>query len=389
MNSKLFMAGLTALGLFGVPARSASAQQLPRTPVSVRSVGTPVADVLRDLAEQAHVRLTAGDRLGPRRFFLVARQRPFAEVLGRLQAFAANPPGKVILGRLGSGLVLEEDLQCGATRARAVEKYVRQREAKATKDLAATEAWVKKPLSDDDPTRYLRKPVRRWIALFRALPASAQRQLLRGGQLTVRYGALLASAQKLTHGTVAFHNETNPGRAEVEFSPSGTMDKPGLCVYLNTTGDSGPAWPDILHAPIVTKDDVVVGDLSSYERRRRRGPENEAQIPALQRLVTLTDGVGWYLPRAVAEFSARSGVPLIGDYDPGRGIVGGPNLNSFNVSAIRPNMPAWELLEAMCRQYDLEWEYDRGWVVLHSPRTILAWAGLIDLSPPGAPQPSR
>jgi hypothetical protein len=182
-----------------------------------------------------------------------------------------------------------------------------------------------------------------------------------------------------------FRGERDCAKVVVNVSPTGTPDQPGLRVRLRLTKNVGIVIPDLLNPPGRKPDGGW--DWNAARKTysdRARGPKGSRLIPSLQKLITLDGGVGWTVERTLAELSRTSRVPLLGEYDP---CFVNPYERSENPQIIlEPDdvkqLPVWKALDAVARRFDLEWDYQKGWIWIRSPRTLLAWSGELDLSPP-------
>jgi hypothetical protein len=95
----------------------------------------------------------------------------------------------------------------------------------------------------------------------------------------------------------------------------------------------------------------------------------------------------------LAEFERTTDLPVLGEYDPCYQSTFGrssPARRTLPAGAIT-RLPAREAVGVLARVFDLTWEYRAGWIWLRSPRTPLARAGQLDLSPPqtGSNPPPR
>ena len=144
--------------------------------------------------------------------------------------------------------------------------------------------------------------------------------------------------------------------------------------------------PDLLHLPVSTpKEAMSWSDRHAEYDRRRRGPRDAEKDPLLQKRISLKGGT---VEEVLAELSDRSGLPLLGEYDPCfkepymRTNESRVTLGSGQVA----NQPLWQAIETVAVLFDLEWSVERGWLWIRSPRTLLALSGALDLSPPKVQQ---
>jgi hypothetical protein len=180
-------------------------------------------------------------------------------------------------------------------------------------------------------------------------------------------------------------------KVRVRVFPSGSPDRPGLGVMLRLTPLAGRVVQDVLNEPTLDpKEGPTWSGTSAAYQKRRRGPEEREKDPQLQGKVTLAGGRDRTIEKVLREFSHRSGLPLIGEYDP---CFANPadramSRQKFLGSGAVVSLPAWKALDKVCSVFDLDWEFHDGWLWIRSPRTLRSYLALVDLSPPRNPATS-
>jgi hypothetical protein len=322
--------------------------------------------------------------------------------MAELVAFVPRSPGKAAWIKDGRATLFDEDLSSRNARKAAGEKYLAEMIEK--RRMRQQEGVENSKPKDGDSEALLRakKKHRAYLNLFSSLPASAQTAALRGQSARIPYLTLSSSGQALVQeffrpAAVGVEGGSDPPKPVdvsdrmqnlvIELLPRGTPNRPELALVLNEGGRGGRAVPDLYRAPEWNDKEGLVDQLPDYDYLdRERGPKDRNKIAALQRKVSLKSP-GGTIEEVLEELAAVAKLPLIGDYDPcyaqpySRHFSHRIELEAGKVA----NVPVWKALDIIARRFDLDWTYRKGWIEVRSPRTILNWVGMIDLSPPSKP----
>lgn len=373
--------------------------------------GATLREAVPYVGRQAGSLIRCGENAKDRRFYLFVDDRPLAEVMGRLKKLVPCPPGKAYWFRSGSGSIFDEDIASAQARARAGAKAKRDYLKRARKLLERVRLWADGPEGPQAPG-YAQRDARRYVALFDQLPRAQQDQALLGQHVRIPYSELPAGAKsafirammgdqplELLSPKALQALETKARSSFLSLSRGrAPTQTPSVKVLLQTERYAGNSFPELLHVPRFGRDaSADWGSLYDNERPRRRGPVEMKQIGALQKRVRwqpregTSEGTAGHLLRRLASEGA---MPLIGEFDPCASPArfgetpGGRNLLHSNWerrSRGKPDPPLWQVLEWACEDLDLYWDYDDGWLVIRSPRTVYSWAGLADLTPVNLP----
>ncbi len=371
--------------------------------ISCTIAGGTLSEAVSQLASLSGARLRTGPRVSGHRVFLYVQGRSLDEIRREVAADIPGLPGKSVWYRMGESLVLEEDIASYEARERAARTIQQKRYRERAENLARFEAWTASIRDEDDrATRNTKKGLRKYLQIFRALPPRQQKMALHGRPVEVPFGQISSTGQSLVRAEVFNHGRTSSGvqwhgsrdyeSVRVAIMPTGPLDRPRLRETL-MFGDSGGGLTllDMLRPPVRHDQDggyTYHGDRSAEDRARVRGPANRATIPALQRLIAIEDSPGWNIERALLEVSSRSQLPLLGGYDPCfRKRGASPMMIARPCWGRRPEkmprqVPIWQVLDHIAQEFDLDWDFRRGWIRIRSPRTVLAWGGEVDVSPP-------
>ncbi len=187
----------------------------------------------------------------------------------------------------------------------------------------------------------------------------------------------------LRNTTLILGHGSAPSAQDVSLNP----------MFQQQPGSAGSKVAEIMHVPKGTDESGSIDYTKMFQSgpnpNRARGPAGMEKIPALQKRVILparNDG-DITASRLIPALVKVAGLPLIGEYDPCAQVTGFSENSRMPAVPLRlltnkgREMPLWELIELTCEAFDLDWNYQGGWLVLHSPRTLLSWAGIVDLSP--------
>jgi hypothetical protein len=366
--------------------------------VSVQLAGETLAEGLPELGQSAGKRVRCGPNAADRRLFLMAYDRPFDEVIVQLRQFVPTPPGQARWYREGSGFVFDEDAESRSARNGVARKRRQESEKKRQMQFGKMQGWSQPKKGDSQGEANGRKQIATDVAIFSGLPLQLQRVALSGQPVRVPFDSLSPQAQTLVYEKVRhfaagvegddstrFVGQKDYRKVVVETTPTGTPDRPGMKLLLRCPpSPGGMGTRDILNAPVWESANGWRWDtLDRGYRERVRGPEEREKHPALQKRVTITGGEGKTVDVVFGELVRKGEFPLIGEYDPCFRLpyTRGNDPQTLDANQV-VDTPLWKVLDIICKKFDLEWEYQHGWIWIRSPRTLLSWSGEIDLSPP-------
>jgi len=372
MSSRSTAAWLALLLLVGGSALAGTGRL-----VVARSAGRPLGEVLPEAARQAGRTARCGPNSRDRRLFLFAQDRLFSEVVGALQAFLPEAPGRVLWFPDGAGHTLDEDRASVEARERQARAHVERLAERRRAALARMREWAgQRPAEDSTGLRNYRRQQEQWLAVWDALPPAAREAALRGKGVLIPLAEAGPGARRVA-------GELGARAHSVEVRPTGPPERPSLTVVLVERNGGGAAAPDLLNEPRWSDaDGPSYSHLWGAYRDRPRGPRNAASHAPLRRSVPAPAvPMAWRVEEALEVLSKAAGRPLIGDYDPCYFVPTRPARRSV-ASEQLAGRPVWQALDIACREFDLDWDYRGGWLWVRSPRTVEAWAGILDLSPP-------
>lgn len=393
-------------------------------PVTVRFSGDRMAAVVPRLGALGGGEMRCGENSAARRVYLAAEARPLPEVMGQLKKTLAYPPGLAFWFKSGSGSIFDEDIASRQARERAVLKKFKERLQAGRKALDEMEKWSdfgSEPYPDTtaEDKAHIRKykvaPIIRWkmngwIRVVKTLPEDIRDRALLGTTVRIPVHRLPHSSFTALYrvlNTRLFKNHRQDSRAVVERQTRDLKRKtlilarglgapqrlPSLMVILQNPGTSGGGGSDeLLVKPAGDAaggaDFATAYKQTAPENEKQRGPKNMEKIPLLQKRLRLParddgDMIAERLLPAISEASDR---PLIGEFDPCADQAlftndRNPRVALKLLSRGRQEMPLWEMLESACQEFDLDWDFRDGWIVITSPRREMGWAGWLDLSP--------
>lgn len=357
MNGKQFVirACFWFLACAAAGASSTAAPEKPAS-ISIESTGEPMRSLIPRIGEAAGQRIVSGPHSADRRFFLFVRERPLPEVMGQLRRFIAFKPGGAFWFREGSGSVLDEDLASMRARQRAGEKRKRDLYRRALNQLEEFTEWTREQPEDRPGQRNYKIKCRRYLGLFRSLPATVQRETLSGRSSMIPVTSLSGETRRLMTDMGLFRTGISySGKAargewipHLDLLPEQVGSRSSLRVTLRTDRSGGPTFSDILNPPrwILPEGAADHGYLRTEYRARRHGPEAMDKISSLQKTILLRGGEGWTVEKTLSEFSLQSGLPLLGEYDPCYFHPGRAGIR-MTLTGARTG-PAWKALEEIC-----------------------------------------
>jgi hypothetical protein len=264
--------------------------------------GETLKEGLPAVGEGAGLVLRCGPNAEDRRLFLVARNRPFHDVMGQLTQFVPYPPGKAAWFKSGSGYVFDEDLASKQARERAAAARRRTAEQQRRTRFRAMQAWIRPNPDDSRPTAVGRLRVAAFLEIFQGMPSTQREQALMGRRAIAPYRMLSPRGQALARRRLGIDDahwaEFGPQyrqllqAAFVEAVPTGPPARPGLEIRVRRSPrEGGSMIQDILNAP---KWNPAEGwDWSDHWKEhvdRRRGPKDAEKNPDLQGLIRITGG---------------------------------------------------------------------------------------------------
>ena len=343
--------------------------------------GETLAEGLPSLGAAHGETLRSGANAAMRRFVVFPGARPLPEIMRQLKAFVGRAPGATYWYRDGSGRrisTFDEDRKSREARAAAGRRVRAELRAKRVARLRDMLEWTAPEPRDDSFPEKSRHRLSHWLRLFQALPAEAREAALDGRGVMVAGADLTPSARALLQKVARF---PDPTKVTVDIFPAGTPDAPGLTVMLRRLPGGGPAMPDLLNRPRYGQDGSDWRHHYRKYRERDRGPAGRDSIPELQQRITLQ---GELVVPVLEELAADTGLPVLAEYDPCYGLLSRPPnryQERLDPDKVR-GLQAWQALDTVCRTFDLDWDFHEGWVRIRSPRTVLLWAGLVNLDPP-------
>ncbi|MGV3721914.1 MAG: hypothetical protein ACO1SX_13455, partial [Actinomycetota bacterium] len=379
---------ILCVALFVVTCCSAAAPDDPKA-VTVQIVGERLATGVPSIGDAAEVRLAVDRTLAEHRIFLFAHKQPLDTIRKQLREFVPEPPGKAIWSKEGSVLVLREDMLSRSRRAKRAAEGQRLGREHRMRGYQSMLAWCA-PNPQDPP--YLAKQRARdseLVRIFAGVPLAARQAAFNGLRVAVPFQDLDPAAQALVRQAVreersgvtgrpelAFDGRKNADRVRVEITPVGTVEYPGLRLWLNCQpSQNGRYFPDIVNRP---RWDPAQGwswdHLRNASASRARGPQRKLSNPAFETRVSLVGGAGAVIEKVLAEFEREAHLPVLGDYDP---CYVSPFAQSIGARRSLPSgavnrMPVRKALEIIAQTFDLTWEYHEGWIWFRSSRTPLA-----------------
>lgn len=375
----------------------------------VAVAGETLEEALPRLGRAYRTPMRAGKNSHARRIYLFTAGHPLSEVKRELARIVPHPPGTGLWFKSGSFTVFDEDIASLQARERDV-RAKGEKEAKIrAADLKRMKAHWDRESKAGGVAGNLATKEKRFHDLFGALPPSVRDAALRGRISYVPFGQLSAEARRAAavgigsrgggvEGGEHFDPRRDLSKIWVRVGPS-TSERPGIEMRVYMTSRTYALAFNLCSMP---RNDKETGLSWSHEVRehlqRRRGPADADRIAELQKKILIVGSHEYdlTLEEALERLSERADLPLIGEYDPGcksAPIVPLSQWSAANrmprlllpvaaVGKLKVSSPVHEVLEALCRQYDLDWSFERGWIRIKSPRTLAAIRGEIDLSPP-------
>jgi len=386
------------VGLLG--CCSAAAPVNP-TAITVEIVGEKLGAAVPEIGEAAGARLAVDRTLADHRIFLFTHEQPLGTIRTQLQKFVPTAPGKAIWSREGSVIVLREDMASRAQRAKQATERQRLAREHRMRGYQSMLAWCEPNPQDSPHLARRRARDAELVRLFAGVPLSARQAAFNGSHVAVPFQDLNPAAQALVrqavrgqrsgfadHPELAFDGEKDAANVLVVITPVGTMENPGLRLWLNCRpSQNGRAFLDIVNPP---RWDPAEGwsweHLRKASQTRVRGPKSTPSNPAFQNRISLEGGATSVIEKVLAEFEREAKLPVLGEYDPcyvsffQQG-TGSQSRRSLRFGAIT-RVPVREALDTIAETFDLTWDYHAGWIWFRSPRTPLARGGNLDLSPP-------
>jgi len=353
------------------------------------AAGIPLVGTARD--QRAVCGLNAADR----RVYLFADNEPLADIAAHLKRLIPRAPGKGLWFKSGSTWVFDEDIASRNARRAAGARRLRESAAERQRRYDDLRRWTRE---DGGATgiNNKRTSTGRFMTVFDGLPANKRKAAFQGRWVRAGYGDLTSAGQQALRrlsgpaargndGAYWLRRQADLDRMVIEIWPTGTPKDPALTMSLRRgPGLSGAYMPDLLNPPKWDpKEGSDYSEIHKQYRDRNRGPAKAEDIPALQRKINLAAATDKHIEDVLAVLHQESGLPLLGEYDPCLGNLPSPEFGrkALNGSFEEP-LPLYQALALVAKRFDLDWDYYRGWIHIRSPRTLLAWAGEVDLSPP-------
>lgn len=366
--------------------------------------GEPLGVWLPVAGKKVGVPLASGPNARDRRLFLFPTGCKFEEVRAKLQDFVPFSPGTARWYADGSVLTFDEDLVSKQTRLREAEEEVVQRAARhRTARYTEVRNWARRDGPGEPPVmRQLRQRISAFLDVLDGFPPALRAAAFQGHRVEVPYALLTAAGQNAVRGLLGratltvdgnpqplFDGKTDIPKVIVRALPAGTPDAPGLEVHLQMHRVASKTMLDLLHPrmPGGVGGEDARGLMKEYAARER-GPADRKELAALRNPITLTGGADSTVEAVLAEFSSRSGLPIIGEYDPC--FLHPADRTRTRQKFLLPkeveDRPLWSALDVVAARFDLDWDFKNGWIEIRSPRTLRSFAGVLDLSPPRNPK---
>ncbi len=386
------------MGVLALAAITGDAARSAEPGLTCSIAGDTLGEALPEIGRLAKRPVAAGARVKDRRYFLYLRGRTLPEFQDALKQFVPQPPGTAAWYLSGGVLRFEEDIRSEQARLERARARWRRETALRQAGLRKMQEWVKPIAGEWQGKINGRNRHARWMRLFDSLPPAAKMSALGGKSTRVFFDELSPGGLDLVNQMVVGRQPGDAWRRYVEITPDRlSPEHLTLELHIRSQQSGGPVSGDLVNEPTWVRSEGWVDahpdqypGIAAY-RDRRRGPARAAQMPALARLIPVPGGADTSkntVDRILSQLCTSSGLSLVGEYDPcWGGTATDPRFrNRAVLGPPKPGerKPVWEVLELVARAFDLEWDYQQGWLQLRSPRTVDGWLGDLDLSPPPA-----